>query len=666
MLRPLHELTGHAKQVVGLRWGSRESELWSAGGDGSITVWNAFEAKSERTVTCSGVEALGADWNPDGTEIAFCCWNRIVLADTQSGGRLADWYASRGVFGGFGELIKWSDDGARLSMALTSWSAPVPVWDVETMKRKHGDVAAGAPAKPIPSRQLPWMDWSKDGDVIASCAVDEIKIWDARRQQLLRTIDVRDAPSSCGRISPDGQRLAVAFRDVATKHLRVYALMDGAEIWSADLPQQGYSVDWSADGEWLAVASNADAPSPVHVLSASGRQLDVQYGTSMSYSHIAFEPAGKRLALADGYRIMIREAGATDGTLVMRGENYARNLMRWSRDGRRLACNMSEGLIRVATLGPEPSVIRLEGHSTHVTCLSWSWNDQRLASLDETGTLKVWDVAEGREILSLPNQAISLAWDPTGARLAYLPANGDLGVLDATPSYDREAPPEYLPVFERGLVTTPGDEPLRRSAAIALTRAGHWDRAAETIVGGDARDATLFQPGWWLVAQPETGADRQDADVARNRWPLGARWYRPIDPANGHVPTGGLTGTFWSRIYVPRETEAALVIGDGYAESYLLNGVALDLTAAKAAAGSNPICKLASLESGWNELAAIVPAEAEGDRFAFFCARISLDPIDLALAYADAGLGDKSATASAAVSDTQRDDPRLLRALQRR
>lgn len=63
----------------------------------------------------------------------------------------------------------------------------------------------------------------------------------------------------------------------------------------------------------------------------------------------------------------------------------------------------------------------MKGHSKDVHSVSWSPDGKPLAPGSEDKTTKVWNVATGKELLTLKGQSglvWSVAWSPDGKRLA--------------------------------------------------------------------------------------------------------------------------------------------------------------------------------------------------------------------------------------------------------
>ncbi len=91
-------------------------------------------------------------------------------------------------------------------------------------------------------------------------------------------------------------------------------------------------------------------------------------------------------------------------------------------DGQSLILRCADAQIRVWRIQGSPGLCRrLTGHSKEAWTLAFSPNGKILASGSDDHTIKLWDVAAGRELLSLPGHestVTALAFFPDGNRLA--------------------------------------------------------------------------------------------------------------------------------------------------------------------------------------------------------------------------------------------------------
>jgi WD40 repeat protein len=74
----------------------------------------------------------------------------------------------------------------------------------------------------------------------------------------------------------------------------------------------------------------------------------------------------------------------------------------------------------------------LRGHTDIVSSVAFSRDGKRLASASQDGTVKVWKVGTGQELLSLKGGGISVAFSPDGQRLASANHDGTVKVWKVT------------------------------------------------------------------------------------------------------------------------------------------------------------------------------------------------------------------------------------------
>jgi WD40 repeat protein/serine/threonine protein kinase len=180
---------------------------------------------------------------------------------------------------------------------------------------------------------------------------------------------------------------------------------------------------------------------------------------------VAYSPDGRRLASASGAYNQPGEVKVWDTMtgrelLCLRGHPDLVSCVAFSPDGQRLAAAnggvYTPGEIKIWSAADGRELLGFRAHATPVRGLAFSPDGRRLASagggfdrggMSLPGEVKVWDAADGRELLRVPGRAATrwdaavnaVAFSPDGRRLAF--ADGrTVRVCDAATGSEALAP----------------------------------------------------------------------------------------------------------------------------------------------------------------------------------------------------------------------------------
>jgi WD40 repeat protein len=223
---------------------------------------------------------------------------------------------------------------------------------------------------------------SPDGKFIAVANKQEpVKVWDARRRKELSILEQSRelAGGTCYdlQFSPDGVTLAIADGEKAILH----HLKEGNEVTPLDdsTPHPMHSLCYSRDGKLLAVGDGWGSVSIYDFESETWRApIETKSG---GINDLAFSPNGGRLAIAGDGQVLV-----------------------WD------------------TLRNEPLHRLLYPSRRPVLALAVSYDGRTIATVARDATVKLWSLADGRELcsLTLPDEEACLygvAFSPVGQTL---------------------------------------------------------------------------------------------------------------------------------------------------------------------------------------------------------------------------------------------------------
>jgi WD40 repeat protein len=397
-------LQGHTAPVFTVAFSADSKRLASGAVDGIVKVWDVGAGQLQ--LSCNGhrQSVSSVAWTPDGRALASASVDGLV--------KVWDLATVQGppVLGGFGGAVK--------ALAFTPDGKGVAAVDQSGLLL-IGDAATGAPRL---RHQLKveygfnfCATFSPNGRTLAGGGPRAtVELYDVATGRNRLTLPGHRGVVYSVAFSPDGKTLAAGSGQAQKSgEITLWEVVEGKELHPpakerfrepppvaersrrtlAGYKSHVQAVAWSPDGKMLAGAAK-DGTVKLWEAATGKERLSFRATTGKEQrgflgwggvKALAFSPDGRRLAVAAGTTITLREAGTGKVLVTMEGYSHEADSLAFSPDGRRLASGGGEG------------------------------------ELGRGGGVKLWDTATGLEVLSLggPSEAISaVAFSPDGRRLA--------------------------------------------------------------------------------------------------------------------------------------------------------------------------------------------------------------------------------------------------------
>jgi WD40 repeat protein/tRNA A-37 threonylcarbamoyl transferase component Bud32 len=424
-------------------WSPDGRRLYALGEDRSARL---VDAETLREIPSPGVgdAAHPPTWSPDGRQLAAATGNTAIKVWDAATGKESLVLRGRGA----GACV-WNPDSRRLASAgdgITVWDTG-PGYEDVPLNGHTGEVTCAV--------------WSPDSRHVASASRDRtVRVWDAATAQEVRKLGGDTEESLAVAWSGDGSSLASMDRTGVVKvwDTQTWQLVATQTNLPAAAPAlRGFALTraklaWSADSRYLAGTFLLPGVTTVIVWEAGTWQpVFGPHGMTAVGAEVAWSRKGQRLAFlgfvdqqdqptsGGGHSALMAwkpETGEKLRTLTW----GVRGAVAWSPDERWLASVDDSGALRIWDLSRPPNGRTLHGHTDAVRSVAWSPDGRRLVSASDDGTVKVWDVNTGEELLTFrgkPEVAFtSVAFSPDGRRILASQGNAVI-VWDAMP-WDRK------------------------------------------------------------------------------------------------------------------------------------------------------------------------------------------------------------------------------------
>jgi RNA polymerase sigma factor (sigma-70 family) len=354
--------------------------------------------------------------------------------------------------------IALSPDGGTLAVAVHN-EKRIRFWDTRTGQERESLAIK-------PGRSTGAVAFAPDGKFLAATYEAEVGLWDLAARKEIRRLQGKESGLSCPVFSRDGKRLAagdgngISVWDVATGRPchdlgHSYAVdglafaPDGRTIVSGAAYTDTVLRAWDPltgqiKARWRGHTTGIEvvAYAPDGKLIASGsqdgsvrlwdpatgkevRRLEAHDG--MIYG-MAFSPDGRKIA-SGGQRKAVHLWDVATGREIRAFDNPGGFVLRlaFSPDGKLLATRgIDEDIVRLWDAAGGKELHRLPGPRAGCPNLSFSPDSRVLAVNGDDGTIRIWDVALGREVQALgeplqpgqANRCLAVAYAPDGRSLA--------------------------------------------------------------------------------------------------------------------------------------------------------------------------------------------------------------------------------------------------------
>ncbi|MCB9866702.1 MAG: protein kinase [Phycisphaerales bacterium] len=356
----------------------------------------------------------------------------------------------------------FSPDGTRL--AIGDHGGALWIFDVASGRKLTSFVAHAA--------RLRSVFFTSDGQGVWTCADDGLRLWEVASDAAIGVVRVAGEHLHGVDISPDGRwitaggsegvvhlidaatlgRASIAFGNDRTvssvasspdgKWLAAGVYTRAAYLWDTDhldaeplylehASRVSY-VCFSADSTMLAAAGD----SGVSIWRVADGERLYEWSTTDRVPQVAFDPAGRRLAIAmrDG-SLHVREIATGESATWQAATYQPVRAVCFTPDGGRLISAGADRVVRIWDAATGQCVGTLVGHNQEIFCATVSPGGALIASGDSSGTIRLWDASSGAPLASLEGHTeavMALEFSHDNRKLISASLDGTVRIWDLT------------------------------------------------------------------------------------------------------------------------------------------------------------------------------------------------------------------------------------------
>lgn len=394
---------------------SQNGQYWAASTEtGEVRLWETGGRRLYRVWQSSVDIIYRIALSPDGRKLAGGTWDgTLKVWDIARGSLLwaVNWPQTVIVI----YQLEFSPDGNLIACSGDDF-------DVRLLKTSDGSEWQ----RLVHPQRVMIARWTSDGQLLVTGDADGIiRFWKLHKTEpavCIKTFTGHSQTIFGIAFSPDNLRVASSSLDGTVK---VWDVDSGVLIHTIESHDSGVlRLRWSPDGRSI-VSSGRDDSIIKLWNPEDGRLQATLQGHTSTVRSLFFTPDNRHLV-----------SSGPDGTLriwdVATGEclriiyGYAASLtdLEWSPDSQYVVGGGTDALVMVYSVNEDVKPLVLPGHTSRVSSVTWSPDGRWLASAQQSGDTRIWDVQSGEcvQIVRYPDDLTNtfnlIAWSPDGQRLA--------------------------------------------------------------------------------------------------------------------------------------------------------------------------------------------------------------------------------------------------------
>jgi WD40 repeat protein/DNA-binding SARP family transcriptional activator len=463
----IHELS-HGSSYPGADWSPDATRVATAGGDGTVAIWDAVTGRLSTTIPVPTPAAF-ARWVADGD--ALLVWSAIDqqmhLFDVGTGDHLRDLYHD-----GTAIDARISPDGRHVvsvgsDATARIWKLPTGdevavldgfsdwVWtgrfspdgalvlvgdDTGTIRLAETRDGTNVFEEQAHDGAVIDAAFSSDGAVVATASVDgTVMVWGVETGHLRGVLNLN------GSVAPDIGRVSVAFtpdgQHIVTRAstVEVWDVPAGPNAVLSGHDRDVAAIDVSPDGRQLATGGRDGT---LQIWELPGGKLTATMEVHQSHmTAISFSPDGTMLVSANPFQSTASQSPFPASIWQVGTGDLVRSLpipqtggrscphvcqtlsAAFSPDGATIVTTGQDGAIRLWGAATGGKLRTIDASERRLVAAAFS-PDEELIAAAEVASVSLWDTTSGEQARVLDAAGIAVAFDPTGDLLAVAGDDG--------------------------------------------------------------------------------------------------------------------------------------------------------------------------------------------------------------------------------------------------